>query len=268
MNYFDDTPEPDTNDQQEDVETSRAELNKRAPRIRALLKTKLGDDVFSSWFGSLEFESYDDTSVQVSVPVKFLRNWIQSHYVDELLACCRKEFAGIERVDIQLRTPSPVHTRTAASAAARPAEPAPSPVPASAIRRNGALSDASPSSPPVQRNSAGGLEGSPLDPRYTFETFIVGASNRMAHAAAVQAAETVLAAERGFNPLFIHAGVGLGKSHLLHAIAWEVKRRTPNAQVLYLTAERFLFQFVEAIHAQEAIAFKNKFRTIDILLDR
>lgn len=120
--------------------------------------------------------------------------------------------------------------------------------------------------PHVGRNAVNGFEGSPLDARCTFETFIVGPSNRMAHAAAIQAAETVFAEDRGFNPLFLHSNVGLGKSHLLHAIAWEVKRRTPHAQVLYLTAERFLFQFVEAIRSQDAIAFKNKFRSIDILL--
>jgi chromosomal replication initiator protein len=117
--------------------------------------------------------------------------------------------------------------------------------------------------PKIQVN---GLEGSPLDPRYTFESFAVGAANRMAHAGATQAAETVLAAQRGFNPLYFHSGVGHGKTHLLHAIAWEVRRRTPSAEVLYLTAERFRFQFVEALKAQDAMAFKDRFRSIDMLL--
>jgi chromosomal replication initiator protein len=268
MHSFDDTSITENLDQHDEVDTSRIELNKRSPRIRAMLKAKLGDDVFSNWFGSLEFDSYDDSSVQVSVPVKFLRNWIQSHYVEELLLCCKAEFAGIERVDILVRTPAPAQNRGAATAPVRRAEPTPSaPALASPERRSG-LIEQTPMMQSGQRNtsSAGGLEGSPLDPRYTFDTFVVGPSNRMAHAAATQAAETVLATDRGFNPLFLHSAVGLGKSHLLHAIAWDVKRRTPHAQVLYLTAERFLFQFVEAIRSQEAIAFKNKFRTIDILL--
>jgi chromosomal replication initiator protein len=88
----------------------------------------------------------------------------------------------------------------------------------------------------------------------------------MAHAGAVQVAETVFAESRGFNPLFLHSGVGHGKSHLLHAIAWEVRRRTPHAKVLYLTAERFRFTFVEALRAQDAMAFKDRFRSIDMLL--
>ena len=102
------------------------------------------------------------------------------------------------------------------------------------------------------RTHVNGFEGSPLDPRYTFDSFVVGPANRMAHAAATQVAETVLAEERGFNPLYLHASVGLGKTHLQHAIAWEVKRRTPKANVLYLTAERFRYQFVEAIKSQDA----------------
>ena len=265
MNHFDDTTTPEDIVDSAEGDNGRAILLQRAPRIKAMLKAKLGDDVFSSWFGSLEFDSYDDVSVQVSVPVKFLRNWIQSHYVEELLACCRNEFPSVERIDIQLRTPAPVQPRAVAEVPARRAERVPLPVPQVADRRIAAGDGAAVTSI-VGRNIVNGFEGSPLDARCTFETFIVGPSNRMAHAAAVQAAETVFSEDRGFNPLFLHSNVGLGKSHLLHAIAWEVKRRTPHAQVLYLTAERFLFQFVEAIRAQDAIAFKNKFRSIDILL--
>ena len=111
-----------------------------------------------------------------------------------------------------------------------------------------------------------GFEGSPLDPKYTFESFVEGKANRIAHAVAAQVAATVLDEQRPFNPLYLHSPVGLGKTHLLHAIAWEVKRRAPKAQVLYLTAERFRYQFVEAVRSQDAIAFKDKFRAIDILL--
>jgi chromosomal replication initiator protein len=120
---------------------------------------------------------------------------------------------------------------------------------------------------PFGRTGVGGFEGSPLDPRYTLDSFVVGASNRMAHAGATQVAETVRAGSTSsINPLFIHAAVGLGKTHLLHAIAWEVQRRAPSAQVLYLTAERFRYQFVEALRSSDPLSFKDKFRSIDILL--
>jgi chromosomal replication initiator protein len=120
--------------------------------------------------------------------------------------------------------------------------------------------------PIAGRTSVDGFEGSPLDPHHTFDNFVVGASNRMAHAGAIQVAETVLTDSPAFNPLYLYSSVGLGKTHLLQAIAWEVKRRASNAQVLYLTAERFRYQFVEALRNQDPVSFKEKFRSINMLL--
>ncbi|CAA2136485.1 Chromosomal replication initiator protein DnaA [Hyphomicrobium sp. ghe19] len=233
-----------------------------------MLKVQLGDEVYSSWFKSLEFESFDGRIVKVSVPVKFVRNWIQEHYSDHLLHCSRIEFATVERVEVVWRQPGAVAQRPGEvrSQDANHAVIAATPPPAAHTdlpQRPAALR-----APvlPVQRTSAGGLEGSPLDPRYTFDSFVVGASNRMAHAGATQVAETVLSGAPGYNPLYIHSQVGLGKSHLLHAIAWEVKKRAPNAQVLYLTAERFRYQFVEALRSSDPLAFKERFRNINMLL--
>src|ERR1700730_8606142 len=236
----------------------------RGEKTRAMLRARLGDDIFTSWFHTLEFEAFDAKTVKVSVPVKFLKTWIQSHYSDDLLSCCRAEFKGAEKVEVTLRQP---HARAVARADGQPASPgADTSVNgvrnADAARGTGILAAAQ----AVGRTSVGVFEGSPLDPRYTFESFVVGASNRMAHAGAVQVADTVMSDGRGYNPLYIHSSVGLGKTHLLHAIAWEVKRRTPNAQVLYLTAERFRYQFVEALRSQDPLAFKEKFRAINILL--
>ena len=241
----------------------------RGEKARAMLRARLGEDVFSSWFASLEFEDFDGQVVRASVPVKFLKKWIQSHYADDLLQCCAAEFTGVERVDVALREPGMAEGRPVATSGAMPpvrnrniagGDPA-----ASGEIRRVAVHPAGPVLA-MGRTHVNGFEGSPLDPRYTFDSFIVGPANRMAHAAATQVAETVLAEDRGFNPLYLHANVGLGKTHLQHAIAWEVKRRTPSAQVLYLTAERFRYQFVEAIKSQDASAFKDKFRQIDILL--
>ena len=204
--------------------------------------------------------------MKFSVPVKFLRTWIQSHYSEALLACCRAEFKGAEKVEVALRQPGNNANARAEVETADAAEPA-------SGARNGAHADNGQrgpmfvaSIPAAGRTSVGGFEGSPLDPRYTFDSFVVGSSNRMAHAGATQVAETALGEAPGFNPLYIHSAVGLGKTHLLHAIAWEVKRRAPNAQVLYLTAERFRYQFVEALRSQDPLAFKEKFRGINVLL--
>src|SRR5690606_34616937 len=237
----------------------------RGHKVRKMLRAQLGEDVYTSWFHSMEFEHFDGKTVRVTVPVKFLKNWIQSHYSEALLKCCAAEFEGVERVEVALRQPSPVRgpvANTSLTADHRPVA-ATAPEPAAAD-----WTTARPVIAPTfaARTQAGGFEGSPLDPRYTFESFAVGPANRMAHAGATQVAETVLSDSRGFNPLFIHSSVGLGKTHLLHAIAWSVRRRVPQAQVLYLTAERFRYQFVEALKSQDPLSFKEKFRSIHMLL--
>ena len=248
-------------------ESDTKSCNARGDKVRAMLRARLGEDIYTSWFQSMEFDSFDGRAVRATVPVKFLKSWIQSHYADDLLECCAAEFKGAERIDLELRqhglaSGRPVNAtapvlsgRGTANAETQPA--------ATESRRVSV--NAGPAMM-MGRTHANGFEGSPLDPRYTFDSFVVGAANRMAHAAATQIADTVLAEERGFNPLYLHASVGLGKTHLQHAIAWEVKRRTPKAQVLYLTAERFRYQFVEAVKSQDAMAFKDKFRSIDVLL--
>jgi chromosomal replication initiator protein len=241
-----------------------------AKKAREILRARIGEDFYSSWFKTLEFMRCEGHTLHVSVPTQFLKKWMQQQFADVLLECSKAAFTGIERVDVAVRVPTAAQARPAAGLTApaatrsvteqrssgRPGTPGQAV--ANGLRPMPALN--------LVNTKVNGFEGSPLDPRCTFENFLVGPSNRMAHAAAIQVAETVFADERGFNPLFLHANVGLGKSHLLHAIAWEVQRRAPQAKVLYLTAERFRFQFVDAIKTQDATAFKDRFRSIDILL--
>lgn len=242
-------------------------------KVRTLLRKRLGEEVYTSFFNAIEFDRFENGVVVASVPVKFLRNWIRTHYVADLLECCQAEFEGAERVEVELRQPRPVARATA--------EPA-----AHATQQGGSIDSQNanhgaadkandmaraalcvPSLPqPAPTTRIGDFEGSPLDPRYTFDTFVVGSSNRVAHAAATRVAESVGFDSPGFNPLFIHAPVGLGKSHLLHATAWEVTRRRPDAKVLYMTADGFRYRFVEALRGDDPLAFKEKFRKVDILL--
>jgi chromosomal replication initiator protein len=253
--------------------SSAGDVSAKGQRVRAVLKARLGDDVFSSWFNSLEFQSFDGRTLKTSVPTKFLKQWLQTHYADPLLECSAIEFAGVERVEIVLRQPAGSGNARPAALAGNQAGLDERTLAADAQRgaseaRRAVSMGRLPAQPQAfgGRLQVNGLEGSPLDPRYTFDSFVVGASNRMAHAGATQVADTVFADERGFNPLYIHSAVGHGKTHLLHAIAWEVGRRAPQAKVLYLTAERFRFQFVEALKSQDAMAFKDRFRSIDMLL--
>jgi chromosomal replication initiator protein len=243
-------------------------IDGRGQKARAVLRARLGEEIYTSWFNALEFDRFEGRVLTVSVPVKFLRNWIQSHYSDALLACCKTEFDGVERVEVVLRQPASSAQRTKAEA--RDGANLGDLMPAKFESVVSAGSDARPMSRPlpaaVGRTQAGPFEGSPLDPRYTFDTFVVGQSNRMAHAGATQVAEMVLSDTPAFNPLYIHSSVGLGKTHLLQAIAWDVRRRAPDAQVLYLTAERFRYQFVEAVRSSDPSAFKEKFRQVHMLL--
>ena len=259
-----DTAAPVRNEALLGADAAHAAVEGRGQKVRAMLKARLGEEIYSSWFKTMEFESFDGRLVRVSVPVKFVRNWIHEHYSDNLLECARIEFATAERIEVVWRQPgaaaarAPEQRQLESNAAVMPALPQQEAIARSTTMR--------PVVPAGARTSGGGLEGSPLDPRYTFDSFVVGASNRMSHAGAIQVAETVLTDSPGYNPLYIHSSVGLGKSHLLQAIAWEVKRRNPNAQVLYLTAERFRYQFVEALRSSDPMAFKERFRNLSLLL--
>jgi chromosomal replication initiator protein len=246
----------------EALELSASTIENKWRRIQSRLRAEVGDDVFTSWFGRVELDAYDGRVVQVSVPTKFLRNWLQSHYSDKLLACCGTELGGVNRLEFRVRQPhlapvekaKPIVTKEVAQPRPQlaPATPTVSRV-ADMTARDG-------------RTGLDGFEGSPLDPRYTFQSFVVGAPNRLAHAAALQVAESAGEQPLKYNPLYIHARVGMGKTHLLHAVAWEVKQRRADAKVLYLTAERFMYSFAEALQTRDAPAFKEKLRTIDLLL--
>ncbi len=236
--------------------TAAVSIQHKWRRIQTRLRAELGEDVFTSWFGRVELENYDGRTIHVSVPTKFLKNWLQSHYADRLLACCGAELEGANRIEFRVRQPyAPQASSPRFPERAEPrVEPSkPVPQPGEDRAKDG-------------RTGCEGIEGSPLDARFTFASFIVGATNRLAHAAAMQVTESVGNQPLRYNPLYIHSKVGMGKTHLLHAIAWEVKRLKPKAKVLYLTAERFMYSFAEALQVKDAIAFKDKLRSIDLML--
>ncbi len=225
-------------------------------RVKNRLRVELGDDVFSSWFARMEIEAVDRGAVRLSVPTRFLRNWIQSHYSERVLSTWQAEEPAVMRLELSVR-----------SAAIRPivAKPkAPEPPLPSRETHEGALNgvESRTSVPFMTVHEA--LGGSPLDPRLAFDSFIVGRSNTLAHAAARQVATSRRGDPLMFNPLYIHAGVGLGKTHLLQAITWAGNGN--ERKVLYLTAERFMYGFVSALRTQTTIAFKEALRAIDVLV--
>lgn len=210
--------------------------------------------MYSSWFARMDLESVHDESVHLSVPTRFLKSWIQTHYSDKVLSCWQAELPEVNRVDLTVR--SPVRCATPAKEVPAPVESRRDEQRPSAERSNGAT--------PVSANHDA-LGGSPLDPRLTFASFVVGRSNTLAHAAAKQVAEGRRGDPVMFNPLYIHSGVGLGKTHLLQAVTWAGNAGTER-KVLYLTAEKFMYGFVAALKTQTSLAFKEALRGIDVLV--
>ena len=226
-------------------------------RVRARLKTNVGDDIFNSWFARMELEAIDSDTVRLSVPTRFLKSWVQSHYADRLLTCWQEEASTVTRIELTVR-----------SAVLKPLPPkpkAPEIAPPANDRREIRTGMEMPRAAAPISAVHDALGGSPLDPRLTFECFVVGRSNTLAHAAAKQVAQGRRGDQVMFNPLYIHAGVGLGKTHLLQSLAW-AGNATAERKVLYLTAEKFMYGFVAALRAQNALAFKEALRAIDVLV--
>jgi len=231
----------------------------RWQRVKNRLRSELGDDVFTSWFARMELDTVDKGAVRLSVPTRFLRNWIQSHYSEKVLSNWQAEDSSITRLELSVRsaTMRPVAVKPRSAETAVPArEPHDGQLNGIDTRANGGV-------PFMSVHEA--LGGSPLDPRLTFDSFIVGRSNTLAHAAARQVAASRRGDQLMFNPLYIHAGVGLGKTHLLQAITW-TGNNGGDRKVLYLTAERFMYGFVSALRSQTTLAFKEAVRAIDVLI--
>jgi chromosomal replication initiator protein len=239
-------------------------------RIRRRLRAELGEEVFSSWFGCLELDALSDQDVYLSVPTKFLKSWIQSHYVDRILPALASEFPAIKRVSINVRSSTRPATACAPDLAAGASTDSArdrtitSFAASLPMGPSGAITSSSKRPALADSCEAEGLTGSPLDRRLVFSNFLVGGSNQLAHSEAQRIAGAGPTDPLLYNPLYLHASVGLGKTHLLQAVAHAAtgaKRR-----VIYLTAERFMYGFVSALKAQTAIAFKERLRAIDVLV--
>jgi chromosomal replication initiator protein len=231
-------------------------------RFNAKLKAKVGPDVHASWFGRLKLHSASKSVVRFTVPTTFLKSWINNRYLDLMTSLLQEEDANILKVEILVRS---------AARAGRPEEQV-LPLPETQISQPSrkqvtplfsAPSAAPKESPKVHSHTP--LFGSPLDSRYTFTSFVEGASNRVALAASRTIAESGAGAVR-FNPLFIHSSVGLGKTHLLQAIAAAALANPRSPRVVYLTAEYFMWRFATAIRDNDALTLKESLRNIDVLI--
>lgn len=205
-------------------------------QVHKALRGEFGEAVFRSWLKPLTLQACYHGTLEVSVPTRFMKDWIQTHYAKRILEMCAEKEPSIKRLEIVVvQNVIPQDDEGSKAKKANENKPAPD-----------------------QFEIA-----SPLDQRFTFDSFVVGKPNALAHAAARRVVESSAVP---FNPLFIYGGVGLGKTHLMHAIAWAIGDQSPEKQVMYLSAEKFMYQFVKALRNNETMAFKEFFRSVDVLM--
>jgi chromosomal replication initiator protein len=224
-------------------------------RIRGRLQSEVGDVEYRTWLRQMTLAGIDGDEVTVHLPTRFLRDWVRSHYGEKISKLWQIENGRIRRVDIRVGHGRP---GLAESLAEPPTPPA---------NYHADMADRAPPSTPSR--TAVGRNGDelsvPLDQRFTFDSFVVGKPNEFAYACARRVAEKPASA--GFNPLFLYGGVGLGKTHLMHAIGLELARGAgPRPTVAYMSAEKFMYRFIAAIRSQSTIEFKDQLRSADVLM--
>lgn len=198
------------------------------------LKTELSKPSFETWFSSTHLFLIEGDTVVISVPNEFARDWLESRYAPLI----RSSIQSIIGYSVNLRFIVP-------SSEGSPSQDYAPPKPASFVM---------PEQPETSFKSLN---------KYTFDTFVIGNSNRFAHAASLAVAESPA---KSYNPLFIYGGVGLGKTHLMHAISHHILQRSPNTKVLYVSSEKFTNQLIDAIRDENSLEFRNQYRNVDILL--
>ena len=210
-------------------------------RIQGHLRDEFGDAVFKSWLRPLILGHAEGGEIVLFVPTRFMRDWVDRHYMDRIRKHWSEEDPAVRSVQIRVHRGKPPAKATAFKTPAG----------------EGAGAADQPAAEGQADISA------PLDPRLTFENFVVGKSNELAYAAARRVAEATTVP---FNPLFLYGGVGLGKTHLMHAITWHIRSRDPTRRVIYLSAEKFMYQFIRALRYRNTMAFKDQFRSVDVLM--
>ncbi len=230
-------------------------------RIKTRLKKEFGDSAFKSWVKPITLDGIKNGEVELAVPTRFMCDWVKTHYADRIRALWASENPAVKRISIKVASgmPAPQPQATAQFGSAQFGQAGQ----AAPQQRPSALNMPVPPTPQRAAVPFGSELSASLDPRYTFANFVVGKPNEFAYAAAKRVAE---ADEVSFNPLFLYGGVGLGKTHLMHAIAWEIRQRNPQRRVIYMSAEKFMYSFVRALRNQDTVSFKEQFRAVDVLM--
>ena len=203
-------------------------------KLKISLKKSIGENNFNNWLSPIEFSHVEEDVAIFTVPTNFLGNYVSQNFGEIIVAQISLEVNKINRIRFE------VDSKSNNLASSQPSAPA-----------------------HISFPKDNELTGAQLDKRFTFDAFVVGKPNELAHAAARRVAE---GGDVSFNPLFLYGGVGLGKTHLMHAIAWELSNRRPDINVLYLSAEQFMYRLVQALRERKMMDFKQLFRSVDILM--
>ena len=203
-------------------------------KLKISLKKSVGENSFNSWLSPINFSHVEEDMAVLTVPTNFLGNYVAQNFGELITEQISSKNNKISRIRFE------VDTSSNSLGVSQP----------SAVAHTNISKDNE-------------LTGAQLDKRFTFDAFVVGKPNELAHAAARRVAEGGIVS---FNPLFLYGGVGLGKTHLMHAIAWELQNRRPDLNVLYLSAEQFMYRFVQALRERKMMDFKQLFRSVDVLM--
>ena len=239
--------------------TQKALASAQWLRIRARLQSEVGDVEYRSWLRQMSWAGIDGDEATVLLPTRFLRDWVRTHYGEKITSLWQQENPAIRTVEIRVGKARPDEAGSE--------EPRHNGLAESLAQTAAAL----PSFAPSPRQQASTVSrvveelSAPLDPRFSFDSFVVGKPNEFAYACARRVAEHPGSKE--FNPLFLYGGVGLGKTHLMHAVGLELTQRgaAPSA-VAYMSAEKFMYRFIAAIRSQQTIEFKDHLRSVDVLM--
>lgn len=227
---------------------SNASIEHQWERVQTLLRAEVGETAYSTWLKPMALDCREQDRVVLSVPTSFMRDWVVSNYADRLRGLWRGVNPEIRSVALNVKPAKTDANLTEPEPECEPLRSTARPVEINAAQQSGSVSETF---------QAG------LDPRFTFGTFVVGKPNEFAMAAAERIAES---SKPPFNPLFLYGGVGLGKTHLMHAIGHRAKQVNPHRRVLYLSAEKFMYQFVQALRQKDTMGFKEMFRSVDLLM--
>ena len=203
--------------------------------VQTEMKNKLGADIYESWLKKISFEEEINNYVLLSVPTRFIRDWITSRYLDQILKIIKDHKKDIIRIEFKIVEKN--NDNISNNQNTKPLE----------IKEN------------VSFIKDSYLQYNRIDPNKKFENFITGSSNNLAYQASVKVSENI----SHYNPLYIYGGVGMGKTHLLNSIGLELKK---DNKVMFISAERFMYQFVKSIKSNDMVKFKEYFRNTDILL--